>query len=124
MFIYSILPWSADTLLLATEGNDLQWYLPRENRFEQIHTNKAQLAAEGLAIDANVTALHRVNDTLLWAGTYQGAYLINPLRGTVYNVVTGSGSRLLQSSKVYDILSIQENGRSEERRVGKELVRK
>src|SRR3546814_16917342 len=101
MFIYSILPWSADTLLLATEGNDLQWYLPRENRFEQIHTNKAQLAAEGLAIDANVTALHRVNDTLLWAGTYQGAYLINPLRGTVYNVVTGSG-------------------RSEELRVGKE----
>src|SRR3546814_11923776 len=89
MFIYSILPWSADTLLLATEGNDLQWYLPRENRFEQIHTNKAQLAAEGLAIDANVTALHRVNDTLLWAGTYQGAYLINPLRGTVYNVEIG-----------------------------------
>src|SRR3546814_6272652 len=62
------------------------------------------------------------------------------------DLVTGSGSRLLQSSKVYDILSIQEDGgnpfgkgevsnprkvlfattagvfRSEERRVGKECV--
>lgn len=95
MYIYSVLPWSRDTLLLATEGDGMQWYLPRENRFVPI---------VGDGSDSYVTALCRVNDTLVWAGTYEGISLVNPVRRIAYPVLKGPHFSKLQSAKVYAII--------------------
>jgi len=79
-FVYRILPWSKDTLLLGTEGSGLLWFNRREKRFSPIELYLKQ-KGEQLPVEA-MTTLTRVSHDSVWVGTYAGLYMVNPYSKT------------------------------------------
>ncbi|WP_160710938.1 sensor histidine kinase [Chitinophaga solisilvae] len=95
-FVYRILPWKKDSLLLATEGSGLQWF--------HTGTQRMQPAAGDTSVLHYATALVRENDSLVWAGTYKGAFLYHSRTGVITTPDIGPVAQQLRDSKVNDIL--------------------
>ncbi len=68
LFVYKIVPWSADTLLLGVEGDGLYWYHISKGTFSQA------LSGYGNLYEKYITSIVRAGD-LAWVGCYQGFYL-------------------------------------------------
>jgi signal transduction histidine kinase/ligand-binding sensor domain-containing protein len=68
LFVYKIVPWSADTLLLGIEGGGLYWYDIPKGTFSQAMDKYGQL------YEKYVTSIVRTGDRV-WVGCYQGFYL-------------------------------------------------
>ncbi|MFD2962565.1 MULTISPECIES: ligand-binding sensor domain-containing protein [Olivibacter] len=83
-FVYRILPWSKDTLLLGTEGSGLLWFDRKKKRLSSIRLSLAA-KSEKLPVEA-MTTLTRVSHDSVWVGTYAGLYMVNPYSKT-YRVV-------------------------------------
>lgn len=79
-FVYRILPWSKDTLLLGTEGSGLLWFDVRRKRFSPIKLHQKEKSGQ-LPVEA-MTTLTRVSRDSLWVGTYAGLYMVNPYSKT------------------------------------------
>lgn len=74
-FVYDILPWNADTLLLSTEGDGLFWYEINRQRFTPL-TLRPHRA--GLHPPQNyLTTLARAGRKSVWVGTYTGLLLVD-----------------------------------------------
>lgn len=76
LFVYKIVPWSADTLLLGIEGGGLYWYDISKGTFSQAITEYGQL------YEKYVTSIVRAGD-LAWVGCYQGFYLADLKKGQI-----------------------------------------
>ncbi len=74
-FVYTILPWNGDSLLLGTEGNGLFWYEPGRTKMTPI----AVLPRSGYDPPLNlfITTLTREDDGRVWVGTYHGLFLVD-----------------------------------------------
>lgn len=105
MFVYASLLWDEKKLLLATEGDGLQWYHIAENRFERIMGDTLHTRQEDRATDLYYTSLLRENDSIVWVGGYNGVFRINPVNGRSAYLRAGKDWPRLQRSKVYGILN-------------------
>ncbi|SDG90152.1 Histidine kinase [Dyadobacter soli] len=76
LFVYKIVPWSADTLLLGIEGGGLYWYDIPKGTFSQTITKYGQL------YEKYVTSIVRTGN-LAWVGCYQGFYLADLKKGQI-----------------------------------------
>lgn len=99
--ISCILPWQKDSLLVGMEGGGLWWYLPSGNR----HLSLFRKGADS-EVDRMIICVTRQSDTSFWAGTSQGAYLLNPYSGQILKSVAIDHGRLLSHLRVYDILKV------------------
>lgn len=91
-FVYRILPWAKDTLLLGTEGSGLLWYDIKRKRFSPIKLHLAQ-KSEHLPVEA-MTTINRVSHDSVWVGTYAGLYKVNPYSKTYQAVKHSKLARL------------------------------
>lgn len=97
LLVYRILPWAADSLLLATEGGGLYWYQPSENKFTSLGNKLSLASAKQVYQSAYVYALCRINDRLLLEGTNRGIHLIDPRRKLLYPVFSNPSSQKMQA---------------------------
>jgi len=110
MIVYSTLRWNNDSLLLASEGGGLYWYIPSANRFEHIDIkNGVTEAIDHPAQNKFATVLCKINNQLLLEGTYQGVFLIDPIKKTSRIVFTDSLSSTMQSLKINAIMPVQKH---------------
>ncbi len=75
-FVYDILPWNADTLLLTTEGDGLFWYETNKQRLTPL-TPRAHQTGDHAA-QRYMTTLTRADRESVWVGTYTGLLWVNP----------------------------------------------
>lgn len=102
-----LIPWGRDSLLAGTEGRFPMWYFPSANHFEPVL--KKNSPADNYRIDNHVVCLCKENDTLVWAGTYAGCYLFNPLTGAIIKPAWTVKGDALQQLNVTDILKAGSN---------------
>lgn len=105
-FVYRILPWNQDTLLLGTEGNGLLWFDRKRKSFSSIKLHSAN-NREQLSVEA-MTTLTRVSRDSVWVGTYGGLYLVNPYLKTYQTIEHPKLARLkiLHATQINDKLWI------------------
>lgn len=83
-FVYTILPWNADTLLLGTEGGGLFWYETGKNRLTALRIHALE---KGDRVPGSfITTLIREKPDAIWMGTYEGLFLVNPYTKTAQPV--------------------------------------
>lgn len=103
--IYSILPWNKDSLLLADEGKGLLWFEPQMDKISRIPVKPyAKKHLKRMA-----TVLHKVNDSLVLQGSYQGLLLIDPVEGGYFPIFKDSLSDLMQNSKINAIMPLNKD---------------
>lgn len=100
-FIYTMLPWGKDSLLAGSEGDGLMWLNPSSLALSPLKKNAAGLTGQM----RYVTSLYRENDSLVWAGTYSGLYLLNVYNGRIVPVPALYGNKRIMTSKVYQVLA-------------------
>lgn len=100
-FVYDILHWNADTLLLSTEGDGLLWYEIKRRRLTPLTLRPEQEG--GHPPQRYMTTLTRAGRESVWVGTYTGLLLVNPYQKT-YRPVRDD---LLAQTKIFDV---RENG--------------
>lgn len=100
MFVYSILPWNADTLLLATEGDGLFWYEQEANRFSPLIVRSE--GKEKRLLGNFLTTLRRVNDHQVLVGAYEGLTLVDPYTKTFLDI----GRDHLKTSKILSVAGV------------------
>lgn len=76
LFVYKIVPWSVDTLLLGIEGDGLYWYDIPKGTFSRAITQYGQL------YEKYVTSIVRTGN-LAWVACYQGFYLADLKKGQI-----------------------------------------
>ncbi|MCW3466327.1 two-component regulator propeller domain-containing protein [Chitinophaga nivalis] len=104
-FIYTILPWQGDSLLLGSEGDGLLWYHTTKNTLQPFWQDTVQIPWQHRVLNKYTTALTRENDSLVWVGTYNGVYLLNVHTRTAHRLLPESvAGRALQQAKIFDIL--------------------
>ncbi|MBE8722661.1 hypothetical protein C4F40_18215 [Sphingobacterium sp. Ka21] len=99
-FVYSILPWNKDTLLLGTEGDGLYWYEMTKKRLSPIKLlprNKRDRPAAKY-----ITTLTRAARNTVWVGTYAGLILVDPYMET-YEPVR---QRRLEQAKILSVVEV------------------
>lgn len=106
-YVYKILPWSSSRMLLASEGAGLIWYEPKTGRWKPLVLDTMKTRAKDRLMMKNYTiSLSRENDSLVWAGSYNGVVRLNT-RSRVSNVPwKGIEGRRLAKARVNDILQI------------------
>ncbi|HTN38692.1 MAG TPA: hypothetical protein VL053_16540, partial [Arachidicoccus sp.] len=77
-YVYSILHWDKDTLLLSTEGDGLLWYEPQKNRLTKLNIPINQ--TDGAPMGKFITFLLRKSDQEILVGTYERLYIVNPYK--------------------------------------------
>ena len=75
-YVYSILPWNKDTVLLSTEGNGLYWYEISLNKLTQIPITDDNI--NGKPMGKFLTFLSRYDKNHFLVGTYERLYKVNP----------------------------------------------
>ncbi|WP_123864707.1 sensor histidine kinase [Chitinophaga barathri] len=101
-FIYTMLPWGKDSLLAASEGDGLLWL----NISRRSLTPLQSAPAGGFASQAKyTTSLYRENDSLVWAGTYSGLFLLNIRKGHIVPLPALYNHARIMNAKVYQVLA-------------------
>ena len=107
-FVYSFLPVGSGRVLLATEGQALKLFNPANGVIQPIFPDTVLIPRKDQMRKKYLISLARESDSVVWVGTYHGAFRFNILNGAS-TFVDGQGQAAqLQASKVYDIL-IREN---------------
>ncbi|HTN36417.1 MAG TPA: hypothetical protein VL053_05040 [Arachidicoccus sp.] len=107
MYVYSMLPWNTDTLLLSTEGNGLFWYKPSINKILPIEFKDYKDGTTDNPFKRPyLTSLCRVNKRLILAGSYHGIALIDPLSRKSSSFFKDSLSAVMQGQKTNAIIPI------------------
>lgn len=75
-FIYTILPWNKDSLLLGTEGDGLFWYEVEKRKLSPLALHAQEKGDRAPA--EFMTSLTRVAKDSVWVGTYAGLFMVNP----------------------------------------------
>lgn len=79
-FVYDILHWNADTLLLSTEGDGLFWYEMNKRKLTPLVLHPARSGLH--PPQTYMTTLTRAGRESVWVGTYTGLLLVNPYTHT------------------------------------------
>ncbi len=74
-FVYKILPWGPDSLLLGTEGDGMLWYDIRSKKISPIRLDSDNV--NNREPGSYITALVRKSETEVWVGTYSGLFLVD-----------------------------------------------
>lgn len=102
--VYASLPWTQNRLLLATEGDGLQWFDIKEQKIAPLILDTTNVPFNKRMHNRYMLCLTRENDSMVWAGCYFGVYLLNVKTGAAQNISKGVAGDILRQSKVYDIL--------------------
>jgi len=102
-YVYCMLPWNKDSLLLGTEGDGLLWYEPQLNRLSK--ATFAPSKKEDRKIGHFITTLTREKQNRILVGTYTGLFSISPNSGTSQTVQDDQLSGL----KIYNVLKLENN---------------
>ncbi|MRG44272.1 hypothetical protein GFS24_04060 [Chitinophaga sp. SYP-B3965] len=102
--VYTSLPWTKDRLLLATEGDGLQWFDVKEQKLFPLVIDTTNVPFDKRMHNRYLICLARENDSMVWVGSYFGVYLLNVKTGVSQNIFSGAAGEILHQSKVYDIL--------------------
>lgn len=81
-FVYDMLHWNADTLVVSTEGDGLFWYEINKERLTPITLSPDRGQNRTRSPRTYMTMLARADDSSLWVGTYSGLLLVNPYKQT------------------------------------------
>lgn len=81
-FVYDILHWNADTLILSTEGDGLFWYDIDINQLTPITLSPDRGLNHTRSPRTYMTMLARASNESLLVGTYSGLLLVNPSKQT------------------------------------------
>jgi hypothetical protein len=100
LYVYSILPWGKDTLLIGSEGAGLQWYQPSINKITYIGNNFELTQKASVYQSKYITALQRVNSHQILEGTTRGLHLIDPLHKTLKPVFSNPSAQNMQAVKI------------------------
>lgn len=101
-FVYTMIPWSKDTLLAATEGDGLHWLNIPQRTLTPLHSSPTG----GFAAFAKyTTSLYRENDSLVWAGTYAGLSLLNVYTGRTMPVPAISSQQRIMTAKIFQVMA-------------------
>lgn len=96
-YVYSMLPWNKDSLLLGTEGDGMMWYEPDLNRLTRAFFEP--LKKGDRKIGDFITTLTREKQDQILVGTYSGLFRINPDAG-ISQIVGES------ELKIYEVLEM------------------
>lgn len=100
-FVYAMLPWSKDTLLAATEGDGLLWLNIPQRSLSPVRSS----ATSGIpSLARYTTSLCRENDSLVWAGTYSGLFLVNVRAGRTVPVPAIDGHQRIMTAKINQVM--------------------
>lgn len=102
--VYASMPWSKDRLLLATEGDGLQWFDVKDQTMKPLLMDTTNVPFNKRLHNKYVLSLNRENDSMVWVGTYFGVYLLNVNTGNSGTTFKGPAEEILRQSKVYDII--------------------
>jgi ligand-binding sensor domain-containing protein len=102
--VYTSLLWSKDRLLLATEGDGLQWFDLRSQTMQPLLLDTTSIPYNKRLHNRYMLSLNRENDSMVWVGTYFGVYLLNVNTGISRISFKGPAEEILRQSKVYDII--------------------
>jgi len=97
-YIYSILPWNQDSVVLSTEGDGLYWYEISKNKMTPISISLNHI--QGKPMGKFLTFLIRHDSHHFLVGTYERLYMVDPYLHTARSI---REDRLLKS-KVLNIL--------------------
>ncbi|WP_170831126.1 sensor histidine kinase [Arachidicoccus rhizosphaerae] len=97
-YVYSILPWNKDSVVLSTEGDGLFWYEIAKNKLTPIDFESDQI--QGKPMGKFLTFLTRHDSNHFLVGTYERLYMVNPYQHTARSI---REDRLLKT-KVLNIL--------------------
>lgn len=103
--VYRVLPWNNHRLLLATEGDALYWYTPTDHKMTPVKAVIPASEGQPARTPQFITSLCRENDSMVWVGSYRGAFLLNVHTGIMIPPGKGKALAELQYSKVNDILT-------------------
>ncbi len=99
-FVYTMMPWSKDTLLAATEGDGLLWLNIPQRSLSPLHNGST---GNLTSLARYTTSLCRENDSLVWVGTYSGLFLVNARAGRTVPVPAVYGHQRIMTSKIYQV---------------------
>ena len=100
LYVYSILPWNKDTLLIGSEGAGLCWYEPAVNRLTYIGLQLDLTRKASVYQSKFITVLSRVNPYLVLEGTTRGLHLVDPLHKKLYPVFSNPSAQNMQAVKI------------------------
>lgn len=106
LYVYSILPWGRDTLLLGSEGGGLCWYQPSINKLTFIGIKFDLTKAASVYQSKFITVLCRVNNHLLLEGTTRGINLVDPLNKKLYPVFSNPSAQNMQGAKINAVIPL------------------
>lgn len=106
--VYTSIPWGPDRLLMATEGDGLQWFDLKAQKVYPFVLDTVNTPLNQRMHNKYIISLKKENDSMVWAGTYFGAYLLNVHTGIPRSIFKGTAGNILRQSKVYDILIHQQ----------------
>lgn len=106
--VYTSLQWGQDRLLMATEGDGLQWFDVKAQKIYPFVLDTVNTPFSRRMHNKYIISLEKENDSMVWAGTYFGAYLLNVHTGIPQSIFKGTAGDILRQSKVYDILIHQQ----------------
>ncbi len=102
-FVYTLLPWRPGKWLLATEGDGLQWFDTATGLLKPLVSGMNDGDNKLHPPGKYITSLAHENDSMIWAGTYIGAYLVNVYTGEAKRPFTGAMADAFRQAKIYDI---------------------
>ncbi|WP_460432269.1 sensor histidine kinase [Arachidicoccus ginsenosidivorans] len=100
LYVYSILPWNKDTLLIGSEGAGLCWYEPSINKLTHIGLQLNVTRKASVYQSKFITVLSRVNPPLVLEGTTRGLHLVDPLHKKLYPVFSNASAQNMQAVKI------------------------
>lgn len=102
-YVYSIIPWNKDSVVLSTEGDGLFWYEIAKNKLTNIEIPAQNI--RGKPMGTFLTFLLRFDASHLLVGTYERLYMVNPYTHRAHAI---REDRLLKT-RVLNILKRRED---------------
>ncbi|RAJ06536.1 two component regulator with propeller domain [Chitinophaga skermanii] len=102
-FVYSMLRWDDNRLLLATEGDGLQWLDTRTDKVTKLAIDTTQALYQSGALNDFTVSLCRESDSTVWVGSYFGVCLLNVYTGKATIPWQSAAGKPLNRSRVFDI---------------------
>lgn len=91
-YVYSILPWSKDSLLLSTEGDGLIWYEPGKDKLTPLHIATERTSGNPMGKYLTFLLRGKGKDQVM-VGTNERLYMVNPYKRTARVIGQGRLAR-------------------------------
>ena len=102
-YVYSMLSWNKDSLLLGTEGDGLMWYETKTNRLRPLHLSP-EIQGD-VPLGRFITVLLRLKTGAVLTGTEEGLYMVYPYARTARAISKTATTRY----KVFSLLQTGKN---------------